>query len=144
MAELNDEVYAKIQKLSALGDNLAEKGKYSLALKEYWVAFDLIPEPKTDWDASTWILTAIGDANFLGDDFEAGRDNLSNAMHCPAAIGNPFIHMRLGQCQFELNNLDRAADELTRAYAIEGDEIFENDDSKYLEFLKSRIQTEKE
>lgn len=142
MAELNDEVYDEIKKLSKSGDDLADKGKYAQALKKYWTAFDLIPEPKTDWEASTWLLVAIGDSNFLGNDFEAGRDNLSNAMHCPNAIGNPFIHMRLGQCQFELNNLDRAADNLTRAYALEGDEIFENDDPKYIEFLKTKISTE--
>jgi hypothetical protein len=32
----------------------------------------LLPEPQTDWEAATWILAAIGDANFLGDDFTAG------------------------------------------------------------------------
>ncbi|MFT5822645.1 MAG: tetratricopeptide (TPR) repeat protein [Crocinitomix sp.] len=143
MAELSDKVHSEIKKLCSAGDNLADKGNFSGALSKYWKAFDLIPDPKTDWDAATWILVAIGDSNFLGQDYEAGRDNLANAMHCPGAIGNPFIHMRLGQCQFELNNLDKAADELTRAYAIKGDEIFSDEDPKYLDFLKTRISTEK-
>ena len=95
----------------------------------------------TNWDTTIWILTAIGDANFLDNDFQAGVDNLSNAMHCAGAIGNPFIHMRLGQCLFEIGSLDRAADELTRAYALEGDEIFSEDDPKYLKFRKTRIDT---
>jgi hypothetical protein len=82
----------------------------------------------------------VGDANFLGGDFAAGRDNLSNAMHCPGAIGNPFLHLRLGQCQFELGNLDRAADELMRAYMGGGPEIFENDDQKYVKFLQTRAE----
>ena len=59
-------------------------------------------------------------------------------MHCPDAIGNPFIHLRLGQCQFELGNPDRSADELMRAYMGGGPEIFGNDDPKYLEFLSTR------
>jgi tetratricopeptide (TPR) repeat protein len=143
MQEINDKTHEEITQLSQNGDAFAEKGDYPKALSEYWKAFDLIPEPKTDWDAATWVLAAIGDANFLGDDFQAGVDNLSNAMHCPGAIGNPFLHMRLGQCQFEVGNLDRAADEMTRAYALEGDEIFEEDDPKYLAFLKTRIETEK-
>lgn len=142
MKELDDQIYTSIQDLSELGDELAEKGNYSGALSEYWKAFDLIPEPKTDWEASTWVLAAIGDANFLGKDYRAGVDNLSNAMHCPGAIGNPFIHLRLGQCQFEIGNLDRAADELTRAYALSGEELFANEDSKYLNFLKTKISTE--
>jgi hypothetical protein len=99
----------------------------------------LLPEPKTDWEAATWILGAIGDANFLGKDYLAGRENLSMAMHCPDAIGNPFLHLRLGQCQFELGNLDRAADELARAYMGAGDEIFEGAE-KYLAFLKTRLK----
>ena len=61
------------------------------------------------------------------------------AMHCPEAIGNPFLHLRLGQCQFELGSLDRAADELARAYMGAGEEIFEAAD-KYFEFLKTRLE----
>lgn len=140
MSELNDELYSKIQDLCSKGDGQAEKGNYPGAMEHYWDAFDLVPEPKTSWEATTWILVAIGDVNFLGKDYQAGVDNLSSAMHCPGAIGNPFIHMRLGQCQFEVGNMERAADELTRAYAIEGEEIFENDDPKYFAFLGTRIR----
>lgn len=120
MSELPDDTHKQIEKLSADGDALAEAGRYPDALKKYWAAWDLLPEPKTDWDAATWLLAAIGDANFLVGDYHAGRDNLSNAMHCPGAIGNPFFHLRLGQCQLELGNEDGAADELTRAYMAEG------------------------
>jgi tetratricopeptide (TPR) repeat protein len=116
VAELPDETHESIKTLCEKGDALAEDGKYSEALEQYWAAWDLLPEPRTDWEAATWILAAIGDANFLGGNFIAGRDNLSMAMHCPDAVGNPFLHLRLGQCQFELGNLDRAADELARAY----------------------------
>jgi hypothetical protein len=56
-------------------------------------------------------------------------------MRCPEAIGNPFIHLRLGQTQFELGNKDRAADELMRAYMGAGAEIFAEEAPKYLEFL---------
>ncbi len=140
MKELDDKTHSAITQLSQKGDFYAENREFAKALAEYWQAFDLIPEPKTDWDATIWVLAAIGDANFLGNDFQACLDNLSNAMHCPGAIGNPFLHLRLGQCQFELGNLDRAADELTRAYAVVGEEIFSEDDPKYFAFLKTRIE----
>lgn len=140
MAELDDKLYDEILALSKKGDDAGDVGNYAEALENYWKAWDLVPEPKTEWSASTWILTSIGDANFLNDDFQAGVDNLSNAMHCPDAIGNPFIHLRLGQCQFEVGNFDRAADEMTRAYALEGEGIFSEDDPKYFEFLKTKIQ----
>ena len=93
-----------------------------------------------EWEAATWILAAIGDANFLSGDYVAGRDNLLTAMRCPGAIGNPFLHMRLGQCQFELDAHDRAADELIRAYMGAGADIFKAEHPKYLTFLATRAQ----
>lgn len=60
-------------------------------------------------------------------------------MRCPEAIGNPFLHLRLGQCQFEVGNLDRAVDELASAYLGAGEEIYEGAD-KYFEFLKTRLK----
>jgi tetratricopeptide (TPR) repeat protein len=138
--KLSDELHEEIKRLCASGDDLVEAGHYPDALEKYWAAWDLLPEPKTHWDAALWILVSVGEANFFGGDFEAGRDNLSQAMHCPDALGNPFIHLRLGQCQFELNNLDRAADELMRAYMGDGPEIFEGQDDKYIQFLKTRAK----
>ena len=139
MTELSDTMYQKITVLCELGDDLAEREDYSAALEQYWSAWDMLPEPKTDWDAATWILAAIGDANFLSGDFVAGKDNLTTAMHCPDAIGNLFLHLRLGQCLFELGDSDRAADELTRAYTVGGAEIFSDEQAKYFEYLKTRI-----
>lgn len=140
MPELSKALHFEIQRLSAEGDALAEERKYSEAITTYWRAWDLLPEPKTEWNAATWLLAAIGDANFLCRDYVAGKDNLSTAMHCPDALGNPFLHLRLGQCQFELGVLDRAADELMRAYAGAGAEVFKDQDPKYLRFLQTRAK----
>jgi hypothetical protein len=140
VAELAEQIHAEITRLCASGDELAEAGDYPGALEHYWQAWDLLPEPQTHWDAALWILTAIGDANFLGGDFVAGRDNLASAMHCPGAIGNAFVHLRLGQCQYELGNLDRAADELMRAYMGGGPDVFANEDAKYVKFLQTRAK----
>jgi len=115
MADLNDEIHEQIKALCAVGDKHAEDRDYVAALVAYWQAFDLVPEPQTEYEATTWIMAAIGDANFLAGEFQAGVDNLSSAMHCPGAIGNPFLHLRLGQCQWEVGNLERAENELTRA-----------------------------
>jgi hypothetical protein len=139
MAELPDKIHKEIKRKCKSGDALAEQERYGDALAEYWAAWDLLPEPQTQWEAATWILAATGDANFLSGDFTAGRDNLSMAMHCPGAIGNPFLHLRLGQCQFELGNLERAADELARAFLMEGKVLFEDDDPKYLDFIKPKL-----
>lgn len=139
MSDLPKKIYEQIINLCSLGDGLVEEERYSEALNKYFSALDLLPPPETQWEASTWILAAIGDTNFIMRNYEAGRDNLICAMHCPGAIGNPFIHMRLGQCRYELGEYEKAADELARAFLIEGEEIFKDEDKKYLDFVKSKL-----
>ena len=55
-------------------------------------------------------------------------------------LGNPFLHLRLGQSQYELGELDRAADELMRAYMGAGEDIFVSEDPKYRAFLATRAK----
>lgn len=135
--ELSDQVHERVQALSAQGDASAEQGRYREAVDRYVEALGLLPEPITDWEAATWLLAAIGDAHFLAGEYEHARAALADAMHCPDAIGNPFLHLRLGQSQFELGNLERADDELTRAYMGGGPDIFEHEDPKYFAHLKT-------
>ncbi len=126
---------ADIDRLCAQGDVHADLNQFPEALALYWEAWDVLPEPKIECDAATWILAAVGDANYLGRDYVAGCDNLSTVMHCPGGIGIPFLHMRLGQCQFELGDHMHALDELLRAYMGGGAELFEEEDPKYLDYL---------
>lgn len=140
MNELPHSIYKQVQALSAAGDSLAESQDYSAAVSKYGEAWSLLPEPKDEWEASTWLLAAIGDACFLSGHFKQAHEAFAFSMHCPGGIGNPFLHLRLGQCEFEGDNESRAADELCRAYALEGKEIFAKEHPKYFEFLKTKIQ----
>ncbi|EPQ3362139.1 hypothetical protein O3I57_002684 [Acinetobacter baumannii] len=54
-------------------------------------------------------------------------------------MGNPYIHLRLGQLYYEEGYFDDSADELTRAYMGGGLGIFLEDDPKYLDFLETKI-----
>ena len=135
---------AEIERLCARGDADADLDRFAAALASYWAAWDLLPEPKLACEKATWILAAIGDVNFLGGDYEAGRDNLSTVMHCPGAIGIAFLHFRLGQCHYELGDQLQAADELLRAFLGGGAALFDDEDPKYLECAEraERAQSE--
>ncbi|WP_241779096.1 tetratricopeptide repeat protein, partial [Pseudomonas corrugata] len=135
---MNEATHEQLKAFCKLGDEYLDRCQYEEAVGQYNFAWDLIPEPKNDWHAATWVLAAIGDACFLGGFFVSAKEALQYAMTCPDAIGNPFLHLRLGQVLFETGELERAADELIRAYMGGADEIFANDDPKYLAFLKSR------
>lgn len=100
----------------------------------------MIPDPKEDWEASTWIFTAIGEAFFFKAKYVDALQNLQAAVVSPGGLGNPLVHLRLGEVYYELNNLEKAGDELTRAYLGGGREIFELEDPKYVEFLATKIE----
>jgi tetratricopeptide (TPR) repeat protein len=137
--EIPEETHVEIQELCAEGDVFLEMGDFSAAHKNYISALGLVPEPKEQFEATTWIMAALGDMYFLAKDYRQAAQVLSDAMRCTGAIGNPFLHLRLGQVQFELGNHARAADELSRAYMGAGSEIFAKDDEKYFNFLKTKI-----
>lgn len=139
MDELPSSLHEDIKKLCAEGDALAERRLYEEAIATYNKAWALVPDPKNDWEASTWVLAAIGDACFLGGFFTTSMEALNYSMQCPGGRGNPFLHLRLGQCALELGQDDVASDNLARAYMLEGKEIFAQDDAKYFEFLKTKL-----
>jgi len=109
MPALDDETYDAIQDLCAQGDELAEKSKFAEALTKYEAAWDLLPEPKTQWEAATWILGAIGDACFLSDDFAAGRDKLELAMKCPMRSAIRFCIWANVSSSSEISNAPRTS-----------------------------------
>jgi hypothetical protein len=137
-AELDDSTYARITEFAQQGDELASQGSYRDAINVYNRGWKLLPEPKSDWSAATWLLAAIADAAYLGGFLTTARQALDDVMYCPDAIGNPFLHLRRGEVLFDQGELDAAADELVRAYMGAGSEIFEREPAKYLNFLKTR------
>ncbi len=137
--ELPLALHGQIQTLCADGDRLANQRKFEDAVSRYNEAWQLVPEPKNDWNASTWIMAAIGDACFLGGYATSALEALQYSMHCPGGVGNPFLHLRLGQALLDRGDEDLAADELARAYMGAGREIFADQDPRYLDFLATRM-----
>jgi tetratricopeptide (TPR) repeat protein len=137
--EIPDKTHQQIKELCAEGDTFVEMREYKDAYENYIEALNLVPEPKEAYSATTWILAALGDMYFQTKDYGQANQVFSDVMHCPQAIGNPFLHLRSGQVALELGDPTRAADELCRAYMGAGREIFERESGKYFEFLKTRI-----
>lgn len=131
--ELDNVLAEKTRKLCLEAATLTTDGAYADALDKYWQAYDLIPDQENSLTA-IWLIAAIGNVNFLNNDFEAGSDNLK------FIGGHPFSFLRLGQCHYELGNMERAADALARAYMTAGASVFEGQDAKYLTFLSSVLQ----
>lgn len=137
--ELPADIHTQVQALCSDGDQLADARRFEEAVASYNEAWKMVPDPKNRWNASTWIMAAIGDACFLGGYATSALEALRYAMNCPGGVGNPFLHLRLGQVLFDRGEIDEAADELARAYMGGGHNLFAEQDDRYLAFLETRI-----
>jgi hypothetical protein len=73
----------------------------------------------------------MGETFFFMKDYRQARSTLEEALRCPKGLGNPFIHLRLGQAALELGDEALARDQLGRAYLGAAEEIFAGEDPKY-------------
>jgi tetratricopeptide (TPR) repeat protein len=109
---------------------------YSSAIRLFYSAWTLIPKPQTQWQESGWVLTALGDAYFAKGEFLLGKEALASALHCPKSERNPFIHLRLGQCEFELGETDAACVHFGQVVEHAGIALLDKEDKKYRTLLK--------
>jgi tetratricopeptide (TPR) repeat protein len=137
--ELDDAVHQQITYLSERGNALMEDGAPARAVEMFERALDLVPEPKTDWEAATWLNASVGDALFAQRQFAAARDRFLDALNCPGGPTNPFIQLRLGECCHELGDLPRARQHLMRAYMLAGLEIFASEPRKYYDLIRNDV-----
>lgn len=138
--ELPDEVYDKITSLSEKGDEYAEKEQFTSALKQYEEALSLLPEPKTDWEAATWLYVAIGDAYYNKQQLDQAMDAYQKALMSPDGTGNPYIWFSIGQIFFEEENLEKAKTHFMSAYLLDGEEIFEEENPEYFRLINEEVQ----
>ncbi|MCG8578193.1 MAG: hypothetical protein MI810_25160 [Flavobacteriales bacterium] len=139
MSELSDEVYTQITEISQFGEALFETYNFESAILQYKKALNLVPTPKTNWEASTWLYTAIGDCYFELKQYPKASNAFFDALNCPDAQSNPFINLRLGECLFELNDKEQASEYLMRAYMLEGKQIFDSEAEKYFNLIQEKF-----
>lgn len=142
--ELSDEVYDKITALSEKGDEYAENEQFTSALKQYEEALNLLPEPKTDWEAATWLYVAIGDAYYNKQELDQAMSAYQKALMSPDGTGNPYIWFSIGQIFFEEENFEKAKTHFMSAYLLDGEEIFEGENPEYFKLIKEEADKKAE
>jgi TolA-binding protein len=121
MAELPDNLFEEVERLSEEGNEYASSGDFGRALSSFGAAWELLPEPRVAWSAGLWLLGSIGDMQFQRGEFVASREALVTAVKSyDEARGNPFLQLRLGQCMYELGEEAEAANWLAGAFIMEG------------------------
>lgn len=142
--ELPEDISDKINEAAEHGNELIEEEKFAEAIEVWKKALALIPEPQNTFPETLWFEVSIGDTYFLQGDFETALRHFETAKGNIADNGyeNPLIMLRLGQLYYEAQRPEEAKEYLLRAYMMEGEGIFESDDARYFEFLKTNVDLE--
>jgi tetratricopeptide (TPR) repeat protein len=114
--------------------------KFDQAMAKLKQAVLALPHPRLQWPAATWIFTGIGEIHFLRKDYGKSASCFMLALRCPDGLGNPYIHLRLGESLYEMGRIEAADNELTRAYMGGGRQIFQSEDPKYLNRLRAILK----
>jgi tetratricopeptide (TPR) repeat protein len=122
------------------GEGFVDAERFAEALNRFEAAWSALPNPKEEQEPAVQILAAVADCHFHLGNWEACHDAMQHALRAGASVGNPFVRLRLGQSLYELGNQHEAANWLVPVYLAEGRKPFEDDDPKYLEFFRSRLQ----
>jgi len=139
MGTLADDLYEFIVSEIDNGDNEMEEEAYDAALTYYQRALEKVPDPKQDWEISLHIYTALGDVYYNMQDFENAIYSYNLALQCPEGTGNGYVWLGLGQAYFEMDETDKAEEALLSTYMLEGEELFEGDNSEYFRLIEDII-----
>ncbi len=109
------------------------------AIEQYCKCIDRIPEPVGESIYATQIYMSMGEIYFLKNDYLKAHDFYGRAVNCVEGLGNPLIHLRIGQSSLEVGNHRQARDELLRAYATGGTLMFETENPKYFDAIRDLV-----
>ena len=137
--ELDESLNQNIQALSQEGERHYEAEAYEQAVTSYLAALALVPNPKEDWEASLWLYAALGDAFFKLKRYEESLGVFRSAEKCQDGLDNAYVVLMIGQNYYELHNKHLAREYLLKAYMLEGEEIFEEQDQKYFETIEDLV-----
>jgi len=130
---------SKVKDLIRKAEKEDRRGNAAKSIEYYEKAGDLVPEPFEESPHAMQILSAIGEQYYLRGDFEQAFDYYSQAVRAKGGLGWAPFHLRLGQLRYERGEMDRAKDELMRAYMGSGEMIFTSEDPKYFELIRDIV-----
>jgi len=92
-ATLDDAIYSATVRLYAEANAALERGEIASAVRALAAAGDRLPRPFENWDASTRLLSTIAEAYWRARAYPQALEALQHVMHCPHAIGDPWLHL---------------------------------------------------
>ena len=118
--------------------NYKKNYDYESAEIHYLKAWDLLPEPKYDWDVSQILIYRISDFYLEWKKFETAIEWAKQVFRTSPSASDGTPHIVFGKIYFESGNVDLALDNFIKAYEVAGKRAFEGEDPKYLKFYREK------
>lgn len=142
--------FDQINKLLDEGNAWLDKDRNDKALESFQSALAILSKPHDDYEVSSLVYASIGDAHWFEGNFQAALTSFEEAQRIFGGFYGhyePFLMLRMGQNLLCLSDeadeedaahlRKRAHELLSKAYAVLGDEIFDDEDPIFLEFAKA-------
>lgn len=137
MKDLEPELKAQVVDICNKAVEAQEEERFHASNRYLQDVYELLPEPKAGWKAYTWLISSIADNHFEQDEYVAAFEKLEEVFTLDDESNeNAYLCLRRGQCALELKHDDLAKQLLSRAFELEGKELFEDEHSKYLKLAK--------
>ena len=136
---LPEDIRDALDELCDQGNEAMDEGEFQEAVSFFTQALEILPEPADEWEPYGWLQAALGDAHYNMRDYETALDyfHKAYAFAGPEEV-NAFVLLRLGQSSRKLGDEKNATEFMLRAYMLEGEEIFEEDQDDFA-FLKASL-----
>jgi tetratricopeptide (TPR) repeat protein len=129
----------EVEELVSKAGALDRSNRRQQAIQTYEQAYQLIPEPRELSELAMVALCNIGELHYLEGEWQLAFEDFCEAVKCKEGLGNPQIHMRLGQLRHRRGEIERATDEFMRAYMAAGDLVFEGEDPRYFQLIEPYV-----
>lgn len=136
--QLSNDVYTKVVENWELSMRLADQGVYIDTIPLLIDTLNLLPDPKSQWEAATQLYAGLGDSCYQEGILEDAELSMRQALLCPNGKENPLVWAVLGQSLFDQGRFGEASEALLSAYMLDGKDVFEDEDPKYLKLLEDR------
>ena len=136
----NKELLNTISEISRKAKSFSIKGKFASAKEEYMRGLSLLKEPVHSSEYASMLFSGIGELYYLQHKWDEALVYFKESIQSEGGLGDPYLHFRLGQIRYEKGEMDKAQDELMRAYMGSGDIIFTDEDPKYYDLIKKHIE----
>ena len=135
LSDVNPELGKKIVSIGEEGNRFARNKDYTAAIGNYKKAWELLPEPKLEWEPhSMWLSSSFYDAYLALKDYKKAEFWAQNRLKAVSSDIDTGPYTDLGMVYYELGQYDKAYEYFDIAYQGGQTRAFKERPKKYLNF----------